>query len=137
MKKNDISNLKRIGKFSQFKASVKKFHEEEEEFLQNLLYDDVIDAIWSWCFSFGEMMDDSHDFSFGEWAVFCERRSRDSQMMCQDHIPNFILVALIVFELSCLQIDLIPKLCFSDSGTSKTWRFVKISSSNFLTITIL
>ncbi|CAL1290224.1 unnamed protein product, partial [Larinioides sclopetarius] len=28
-------------------------------------------------------------------------------------------------------------MCFSDSGGSKTWRFVKISSSNFLTITIL
>ncbi|CAL1263731.1 unnamed protein product, partial [Larinioides sclopetarius] len=35
------------------------------------------------------------------------------------------------------QTDIIPKLCFSDSGRSKTWRFVKISSSNFLTITIL
>ncbi|GBL90019.1 hypothetical protein AVEN_112240-1 [Araneus ventricosus] len=32
---------------------------------------------------------------------------------------------------------MIPKLCFSESGRSKTWRFVKISSSNFLTITIL
>ncbi|CAL1294604.1 unnamed protein product, partial [Larinioides sclopetarius] len=35
------------------------------------------------------------------------------------------------------QTDIIPKLCFSDSGRSKTWRFVKIASSNFLTITIL
>ncbi|GBN60764.1 hypothetical protein AVEN_99886-1 [Araneus ventricosus] len=35
------------------------------------------------------------------------------------------------------QTDIIPKLCFSDSGRSKTCRFVKISSSNFLTITIL
>ncbi|GBM36565.1 hypothetical protein AVEN_162011-1 [Araneus ventricosus] len=58
--------------------------------------------------------------------------------MFKDHKPNFIPVALIVFELSCSQTDrLILKLCFSDSGRSKTWRFVKISSSNFLTITIL
>ncbi|GBN52501.1 hypothetical protein AVEN_259697-1 [Araneus ventricosus] len=57
--------------------------------------------------------------------------------MFKDHIPNFIPVALIVFELSCSQKHIIPKLCFSDSGRSKTWGSVKISSSNFLTITIL
>ncbi|GBN89566.1 hypothetical protein AVEN_2598-1 [Araneus ventricosus] len=62
--------------------------------------------------------------------------------MCKDHIPNFIPVALIVFEFlvhrqTDTQTDIIPKLCFSDSGRSKTWRFVKISSSNFLTITVL
>ncbi|GBM59865.1 hypothetical protein AVEN_50450-1 [Araneus ventricosus] len=74
MKKNDISNLKGIGKFSQFKASVKKFHEEEEELLENLLYNDVVDAIWFWCFSFGDMMDDSRYFSLGEGAVVCGAR---------------------------------------------------------------
>ncbi|GBM32385.1 hypothetical protein AVEN_239780-1 [Araneus ventricosus] len=68
---------------------------------------------------------------------FCPKFDRNLQIMCEDHIPNFIPVALIVFELSCSQTDIIPKLCFSDSGRSKTWRFVKISSSNFLTITIL
>ena len=57
--------------------------------------------------------------------------------MFKDHIPNFSLIAIMFFELSCSQTDIIPKLCFSDSGRSKTWRFVKISSSNFLTITIL
>ncbi|GBM26764.1 hypothetical protein AVEN_101560-1 [Araneus ventricosus] len=51
--------------------------------------------------------------------------------MCKDGKPNFIPVSSIVFELSCSQTDIIPKLCFSDSGRSKTWRFVKISSSNF------
>ncbi|GBN15015.1 hypothetical protein AVEN_15634-1 [Araneus ventricosus] len=74
MKNDDISNLKGIGKFSQFKASVKKFHEEVGEFLANFLYDDAVEAIWSWCSSFGEMMDDSRDFSFGEWAVVCGAR---------------------------------------------------------------
>ncbi|GBN86289.1 hypothetical protein AVEN_73219-1 [Araneus ventricosus] len=69
MKKNDVSNLKEIVKFSQFKESGKKFHEKEGEFLENLLNDDVVDAIWSWCFSFGEIMVDSRGFSFGEWAV--------------------------------------------------------------------
>ncbi|GBM15109.1 hypothetical protein AVEN_242156-1 [Araneus ventricosus] len=67
---------------------------------------------------------------------FCPKVDRNLQIMFKDHIPNFIPVALIVFELSCSQTDIIPKLCFSDSGRSKTWRFVKISSSNFLTITI-
>ncbi|CAL1283116.1 unnamed protein product, partial [Larinioides sclopetarius] len=61
--------------------------------------------------------------------------------MYKDHMPNFSLVAIMVFELSCSQADrqtdIIPKSCFLDSGRSKTWRFVKISSSNFLTITIL
>ncbi|GBM00495.1 hypothetical protein AVEN_111726-1 [Araneus ventricosus] len=64
MKKN-ISNLKRIEKFSQFKASVKTFHEEKVEFFENLLYDDVVDAIWSWCFSFGEMVDDKSSRELG------------------------------------------------------------------------
>ncbi|GBN99199.1 hypothetical protein AVEN_196503-1 [Araneus ventricosus] len=72
---------------------------------------------------------------------FCPKFDKNLQIMCQVHIPNFIPVALIVFELSCLQTDthtdIIPKLCFSDSGRSKTWRFVKISSSNFLSITII
>ncbi|GBN42059.1 hypothetical protein AVEN_218863-1 [Araneus ventricosus] len=72
---------------------------------------------------------------------FCPKFERNLQIIFKDHIPNFIPVALIVFELSCSQTDrhtgMIPKLCFSDSGRSKTWRFVKISSSNFLTITIL
>ncbi|GBM60020.1 hypothetical protein AVEN_147585-1 [Araneus ventricosus] len=48
---------------------VLKVSGEEEEFLENILCDDVADAIWSWCFYFEEMMDDSRDFSFGEWAV--------------------------------------------------------------------
>ncbi|GBN97013.1 hypothetical protein AVEN_267842-1 [Araneus ventricosus] len=68
---------------------------------------------------------------------FCPKFDRNLQIMFKDRIPNFIPVALIVFELSCSQTDIIPKLCFSDSGRSKTWRFVKISSSNFLTVTIL
>ncbi|GBM66277.1 hypothetical protein AVEN_235780-1 [Araneus ventricosus] len=75
----------------------------------------------------------------------CPKFDRNLQIMFKDHIPNFIPVALIVFELSCSHrdthtdrhTDIIPKLCFSDSGRSKTWRSVKISSSNFLTITIL
>ncbi|GBL89262.1 hypothetical protein AVEN_225806-1 [Araneus ventricosus] len=70
---------------------------------------------------------------------FCPKFERNLQIMFKDHIRNFIPVALIVFELSCSQTDrhtdIIPKLCFLDSGRSKTWRFVKISSSNFLTIT--
>ncbi|GBM92554.1 hypothetical protein AVEN_272846-1 [Araneus ventricosus] len=68
---------------------------------------------------------------------FCPKFDRNLQIMFKGHVPNFIPVALIVFELSCSQTDIIPKLCFSDSGRSKTRRFVKISSSNFLTITIL
>ncbi|GBO18933.1 hypothetical protein AVEN_272937-1 [Araneus ventricosus] len=68
----------------------------------------------------------------------CPKFERNLQIMCKDHRPNFIPVALIVFELSCSQKDThIPKLFFPDSGRSKTWRFVNISSSNFLTITIL
>ncbi|GBN57622.1 hypothetical protein AVEN_121767-1 [Araneus ventricosus] len=58
-------------------------------------------------------------------------------MMCKDHIPNFIPVSLIVFELSCSETDIIPKWCFSDSGRSKTWRFVKASSSIVLMIALL
>ncbi|CAL1282291.1 unnamed protein product, partial [Larinioides sclopetarius] len=62
---------------------------------------------------------------------FCSKFDRILQIMYKDHMPNFSLVAIMVFELSCSQTDIIPKLCFSDSGRSKTWRFVKISSSNF------
>ncbi|GBN49664.1 hypothetical protein AVEN_232361-1 [Araneus ventricosus] len=37
---------------------------------------------------------------------FCPKFARNLlQIMCQDHIPNFIPVALIVFELSCSQTD--------------------------------
>ncbi|GBO14083.1 hypothetical protein AVEN_73410-1 [Araneus ventricosus] len=68
---------------------------------------------------------------------FGPKCDRNLQMMCKDNIPNVSPVSLTVFELSCSQTDMIPKLCFSDSGRSKTWRSVKMSSSNFLTITIL
>ncbi|GBN45274.1 hypothetical protein AVEN_120764-1 [Araneus ventricosus] len=36
---------------------------------------------------------------------FCAKFDRNLQIMCQDHIPNSIPVALIVFELSCSQTD--------------------------------
>ncbi|GBO42049.1 hypothetical protein AVEN_17267-1 [Araneus ventricosus] len=72
---------------------------------------------------------------------FCPKFDRHLQIIWKEYIPNFISVSRILFELSCsqtdTQTDIIPKLCLSDSGRSKTWRFVKISSSNFLTITIL
>ncbi|GBM66809.1 hypothetical protein AVEN_21709-1 [Araneus ventricosus] len=42
---------------------------------------------------------------------FCPKFDRNLHIMCKDHIPNFIPVALIVFELSCSQTDTIPKLC--------------------------
>ncbi|GBN30361.1 hypothetical protein AVEN_45301-1 [Araneus ventricosus] len=48
---------------------------------------------------------------------FCPKFDRNLQIMFKDHMPNFIPVALIVFELLCSQTDIIPKLCFSDSGS--------------------
>ncbi|GBN57366.1 hypothetical protein AVEN_222887-1 [Araneus ventricosus] len=36
---------------------------------------------------------------------FCPKFDRNLQIMFKDHIPNFIHVALIVFELSCSQTD--------------------------------
>ncbi|GBM96170.1 hypothetical protein AVEN_163844-1 [Araneus ventricosus] len=48
---------------------------------------------------------------------FCPKFDRNLEIVCKDHIPNFSPVALIVFELSCSQTDMIQKLCFSDSGS--------------------
>ncbi|GBN43163.1 hypothetical protein AVEN_223263-1 [Araneus ventricosus] len=36
---------------------------------------------------------------------FCPKFDRNLQSLCKDHIPNFIPVAVIVFELSCSRTD--------------------------------
>ncbi|GBM25491.1 hypothetical protein AVEN_83931-1 [Araneus ventricosus] len=114
----------------------------DQNFIRTYIHDDKtvykILSIWLFKFlSYSVRMTSNMQTDRLPVDGFCPKFDRNLQIMFKGHIPNFIPVALIVFELSCSQRDIIPKLCFSDSGRSKTWRFVKISSSNFLTITIL
>ncbi|GBL91537.1 hypothetical protein AVEN_191449-1 [Araneus ventricosus] len=79
-----------------------------QNFIRTYIHDDktVYQILSIWLFKFvSYSVRMTTDRQTGRLPLdgFCPKFEGNLQIMCKDHIPNFIPVALIVFELSCSQ----------------------------------